>query len=195
MLAERRGRVRAGRARVRFHPVGTLDRDPPRQRRRRAVQLLVEEIPPARDRLHREQGRRDDVRPAPERHALPARVEDDGHEPSRDPAVDAQPGKGRQDDLDQVVLVELPLVDDVVGATTDECGHRDDDQPIADDLGILAGTVRQPDQDLIRRQQAQGIPQPVPIDGQWPELQEDGVRREIDHPPKCSGDAPYTSAR
>ena len=43
-------------ARVRRDPMGAVDRDAPRQGRRRAVQLLVEEVPPAGDGLHRRTG-------------------------------------------------------------------------------------------------------------------------------------------
>ena len=60
---------RTARARVGRDAVGAVDRDAPRQGRRRAVQLLVEEVAPARDGLHHEQARRDDVRPAQERDA------------------------------------------------------------------------------------------------------------------------------
>ena len=44
-------------ARVGGDPMGAVDRDAPRQRRRRAVQLLVEEVAPAGDGLHHEQAR------------------------------------------------------------------------------------------------------------------------------------------
>ena len=62
----RRDRVGADAGRRTDDPVGALDRDAPRQVRRRPVQLLVEEVAPAGDRLHHEQARRDDVGPRPE---------------------------------------------------------------------------------------------------------------------------------
>ena len=49
VFAQRRGRVRARRTRVLDDPMGAVDRDAPRQVRRRAVELLVEEVPPAGD--------------------------------------------------------------------------------------------------------------------------------------------------
>src|SRR5665811_1916128 len=49
-----------------------LDRDAPGQLRRRPVQLLVEEVPPARHRLHHEQARCGRVGPAQEGLPLPA---------------------------------------------------------------------------------------------------------------------------
>ena len=101
-------------ARVGGDPMGAVDRDPPRQRRRRAVQLLVEEVAPAGDGLHHEQPRRHDVGPAQERDTLAARVQERRDRPQRDPAVDAETRVRRQEDLDRVVLVERPLVDDVV---------------------------------------------------------------------------------
>ena len=75
VLAEGRGRIGAGRAGIPLGPVLALDGDPPRQVRRRAVQLLVEEVAPARDRLHDEQPGCDGVGPAQERLVLPAGVE------------------------------------------------------------------------------------------------------------------------
>ena len=106
---EARGRFGEARARVRScEPVGAVDRDAPRQGRRRAVQLLVEVVAPARDGLHHEQGWRDDVGPARERDALPARVPPGRQRAGGDPAVDAEPRIRRQDDLERVVRVQLP---------------------------------------------------------------------------------------
>ena len=63
---EVRRRDRVVDARVGGDAVGAVDRDAPRQRRRRAVQLLVEEVAEPADRLHHEQRRRHDVGPDPE---------------------------------------------------------------------------------------------------------------------------------
>ena len=45
-----------------------------------------------------------------------------------------EPAVRRQEDLDRVGGVELPLVDDVVQPAADERGDRDDDQRVADDV-------------------------------------------------------------
>ena len=130
---------------------------------------------------------RDDVRPAPERQALHPRVDEDRDEPGRDPAVHAEAGVRRQDDLEQVVLVERPLVDDVVEPAADQRRDRDDDHPVADDLGVLAGPPGQANQDLVGHGQPDRVADPVPVHGERPELERDRVRDEVEHPPKCSG--------
>ena len=87
---------------------------------------------------------------------LPARVEVRRDRARDDPAVDAEARVGRQEDLDRVVLVELvPLVDDVVRAAADQRGDGDDDDPVAEDVGVLAGTLREPDQQEVGRSQAE----------------------------------------
>ena len=93
-----------------------------------------------------------------------------------DPAVDAEPRVRRQEDLDRVVLVERPLVDDVVQPTADQRRDRDDDHPVAEDVGVLAGPPRQPDHDQVGGGQPERIADAVPVDGQRPELDGDRVR-------------------
>ena len=136
MLAEGRVGIRACRAEVRCHPMLALDRDPPGQVGLRSVELLVEEVAQSADRLHREQGRRNDVRPAPEGLAFPAQVQPGRDGANQQPTVDAQaaePGEriraigrppDRQQDRQRVVLVERPLVDDVVQPAADQRGDR-----------------------------------------------------------------------
>ena len=55
-----------------------------------------------------------------------------------DPAVDAEARVGRQDDLERVVLVQVPLVDDVVQPAADQRRDRDDDDPVVDEPGVEA---------------------------------------------------------
>ncbi len=148
------GRLRIEAARVGLDPMCAVDRDPPRQGRRRAVQLLVEEVPPAGDGLHHEQARRDDVRPAQERDSLVAGVQEGRDRPSDDPAVDPEARVGRQEDLDRVVLVEGPLVDDVIEPTADERRDGDHDHPVAQDVRVLARPTGQADHHEIGRQEA-----------------------------------------
>ena len=192
-VEERRFRVGAA-ARVGGDAMRAVDRDAPRQLRRRAVQLLVEEVPPARDGLHHEQPRRHDVGPAQERDTLVAGVQECGDGPRDDPAIHAEPGVRRQEDLDQVVLVERPLVDDVIGAAADERRDRDDDDPVGQDLGVLAGPPREPDHDQVGRGETQRVADPVPVDRDRAELDRDRVRGEVEHPRKCSGVLPILPA-
>ena len=109
---------------------------------------------------------RDDVGPAQERDLLVARVQARGDRARDDPAVDAEAGVRRQEDLDRVVLVQRPLVDDVVGAAADERRDRDDDDPVAEDLGVLAGSSGQPDHDQVGGRETEGVADPVPVDGE-----------------------------
>ena len=150
-------------ARVVGDPVGALDRDAPRERRRRTVQLLVEEVAPAGDGLHREQARGDDVGPAPDGLVQPPGVDDQRDEPGGDPAVDPQPRVRRQHDLEQVVLVQRPLVDDVVHPAADERRDGHDDHPVADQGRVLACPAREPDQDLVCHREPDRIADPVPV--------------------------------
>ena len=57
-----------------------------------------------------------------------------------------------------------PLVDDVVQPAADERGDGDDDDPVADDVGVLAGPPREPDEDHVGDGEADGVAQPVPAD-------------------------------
>ena len=143
--------------------------------------------------LHREQPGGDDVRPAQEVLTLGADVQECRRGPEDDPAIHAQTRVGRQEDLDRVVLVEGPLVDDVVQPTADQRRDRDDDHPVADEFGVLAGPARQPDDDEIGGGKADRVADPVPVDGDRPELDRDRIGREVEHPRKCNGAAPYTS--
>ena len=104
--------------------VGAVDRDAPRQVGRRPVQLLVEEVAEAAEGLHHEQAGRDHVRPLRERLVPAARDVPGGDRAGDDPAVDPQPRVRRQEDLDRVVLVERPLVDDVVQPAADQRRRR-----------------------------------------------------------------------
>ena len=55
---------------------------------------------------------------------LVARVEERRDDPGRDPAVDAEARIRGQEDLDRVVLVQRPLIDDVIQPAADERGDR-----------------------------------------------------------------------
>ncbi len=170
------------RARIRRDAVGAVDRDAPGQRRRRAVQLLVEEVAPARDGLHEEQGGRDDVGPAPERQVVPARVPDQREQSGHDPAVDAKAGVRGQEDLDRVARVERPLVDHVVQPAADQRRDRHDDHPVADDIGILAGPFRETGDQEVRGGKTDGIADAVPADRDRADLEGDGIGGEVEHP-------------
>ena len=61
-----------------------------------------------------------------------------GDDPGQDPAVHAEARVRRHDDREQVVLVALPLVDDVVQPAADQGRDRDDDDPVVDEPGIQA---------------------------------------------------------
>ena len=73
-----------------------------------------------------------------------------------------------------------------------EGGDGHDDHPVAHQDRVLARPAGQADQDLVRHRQADRIADPVPVDGERSELEGDRIRHEIEHPPKCTGPAPYT---
>ena len=189
-------RLREARARVDvLEPVGAVDRDAPGQGRRAAVQLLVEPVPPPRDRLHDEQAGRDDVGPAQERDALVAGVEERRDRAGDDPAVHPEARVRRQEDLDRVGPVQrVPLVDDVVGAAADEGGDGDDDHAVAQDVRVLAGSTGQPHHHEIRGRKSDGVPETVPADRERTELDGGRVRDEVEHPRQCSGRGPEARA-
>ena len=94
---------------------------------------------------------------------------------------------GRKIFIGIVLVQRVPLVDDVVGPATDERRDGHDDHPVAEDLDILARTLREPGHDEVRRGQTDRIADAIPADGQWAELERRRVRQEVEHPRKCSG--------
>ena len=108
--------------------MGAVDGDAPGQVGRRPVELLVEEVAPARDALGEERAGHDDVEGSRERDAPTAHEDPDADGGADDAAVEPEAGVGRQDGPKRVVRVGLPLADDVVEAGPDEReeGHHDD---------------------------------------------------------------------
>ena len=90
-VGRRRGQV--GGARIALRAIAALNGDSPWKICRRAVQLLVEEIAPAPDRLHQEQARRNDVRPDTQRMPLPADIGNAGKRSGQS----RQGGQGAED--------------------------------------------------------------------------------------------------
>jgi hypothetical protein len=173
---------RVRRAWVGRDPVGAVDRDPPWQVGRRAVQLLVEEVAPPADRLHGEEGRGNDVRPGGDRLALVLDPADPDEGPEQQAAEDAEPGVGRQDDRQPVVGVQVPAVDDVVEPAADERRDGDDDHGVDDEPRVETLPGRLPGHDDVDGDQPEGVADPVPVDGDRPELNEDRVRgQEVGH--------------
>ena len=163
--------------------MGAVDRDSPRELRRRAIELLVEEVPPAPDCLHREQGGGDDVRPHPPGKPVIPDKPDERDDPGDQAAVHAQPGIRRQYDLQQVMLIQGPLIDDVIQPTTDQRRDRDHDQAVPDDLRILAEPSRLTHEDGVTGEQTHGIRDAVPVHRQRSEVEGDRVDEEVDHGP------------
>ena len=170
-----------GRAGVRRDAVGAVDRDAPRQRRRRAVQLLVEEVAPAAIACIVNSAGRDDVGPAQERSVLQRTYRNAAIGAGDDPAVDPEAGIRRQDDLEQVVLVELPLVDDVVEPAADQRRDGDDDHPVADELGVLAGLPAMRTMTRYAAARPERIADPIPVHRDRAELDAIGFGSEVDH--------------
>src|SRR6188508_1564521 len=104
------------RAGVLLDAMSAIDGQPPGQVRGRAVELLVEEVAPARDALREERAGHDDVERAGERDAATAHEDPDADGGPDDAPVQAQPGIGREDRPEGVGRIELPLPDDVIQA-------------------------------------------------------------------------------
>ncbi len=176
-------------------PVDALDRDPPGEIGRGPVELLVEEVAPAGHRLHHEEAGRDAVGPGQEGLALPAHVDVGHDEAGDDPAVDAQAAVGRQDDRGQVVLVAVPLVDDVVEAAADQSRDGDDDHAVDQEAGVQPAAARLALDDHERRGEPEGVHDPVPVDGEGAERERDRIGRPVDHRRECSGGRPGAVAQ
>ena len=63
-------------------------------------------------------------------------------------------------------------------APADQRGDRDDDDPVADDVGVLARLAREADQHEVGDREADRVAQAVPADRERPELERDGDRGE-----------------
>src|SRR4029078_7961850 len=92
-----------GRAVPRFHAMVTADRDAPRSVGWWAVQLLGEEVAPARDALCEQRAGDERVRREEERQSLAAGVDPDADESSEQAAVQRQAAVGREHDRGQVL--------------------------------------------------------------------------------------------
>ena len=123
---------------------------------------------------------RDDVCPLPERLVPEAQDHRRRDDPGQDPAVDAEARVGRHHDREKVVLVPLPLVDDVVQAAADEGRDRHDDDPVVHQPGIQAPAARLAGDDQVRRGQSKGVADAVPVDRDGADLEGDGIRRHVD---------------
>ena len=97
-----------------------------------------------------------------------------------DPAVDAEAGVRRQDDLEQVVLVQLPLVDDVVQPAADQRGDGDDDDPVVDEPGVEAPPARLARDHEVGERDPDGVADAVPVDRDGSEVEGDGIGRDRD---------------
>jgi hypothetical protein len=120
--------------------------------------------------------------------SLPASVGIRCGDPGDDPAVDPQPRIRRQDDPEEVVLVELPLVDHVVEATADQRREGDDNDLRAEDAGIEPAPSSFPGDDPVGDRKSDCIGDAVPADLERSNRESDRVRGEIDHESECPMD-------
>jgi len=67
-------------------------------------------------------------------------------------------------------LYEAPLVDDVVQPTADQGGDPDDDEPVPDDVRVLAEPRCLADHDDVRARQAERVGNAVPVQRQRADL-------------------------
>jgi hypothetical protein len=144
------------------------------------------------------------VHPGPHRLALVADPEDADDRAGDEPAEHPEARVGGQGDADEVALVEVPAVDDVVEPTADEGGDGHHDHPVGDERRVEALAARLVGEDEIDRDEPEGVADPVPVDGDRAELDEDRVGGEVEHDrrsvrptthPARERSAPYTSGR
>ena len=142
--------------------------------RRRAVQLLVEVVAPARDALREEGSGHDHVEGEAQRQVLPARVDDDAEGGASDAAVQAQARVGRQDARQVLAVARLsqtagaPLVDDVVQPAADEGQRADQQQRIPDVVGVVCRAGQLALRDQQQDADADDVANAVPADVDGP---------------------------
>src|SRR6267143_4487657 len=108
----------------RERPVRRRDVEPPRQARRSAEGLLVEEVAPPSDRLAERQARRGRVEVTRHGEALPPRVRAAGQESCDQAAVERRPALPDGEDPPRVLPVVVPGEQPVVEPRTDETAEE-----------------------------------------------------------------------
>src|SRR2546425_6115773 len=181
------GRVKVLELGVAERTVLRRDGELPRQVGRTTEGLLVEEVPPAADRLPEHHRRCRDVEPAQDRQVPPVRepqAEERAHDQA---AVHGEPALPDGDDLRRVTAVVIPVEDHFVEACADEAGQ---DGPLSDADDVVGGqplapglAVAEPEPDDDRRRHENA----VPADDDRAELEGDRARRahrEREHAPE-----------
>ena len=100
---------------------------------------------------------------------LPPGVEHGGDGARDDAAIHAETRIRRQDDLERIVLVELPLVDDVVQAAADERRDRDDDHRVRQEPDVKPAPACLVSDDEVGRRQPDRVGDAVPVDRERPD--------------------------
>ena len=144
----------------------------------RPVELLVEVVAPATDRLGERQRRGDGVEAGAERDAPPVADVHADEDAGEHPAGDAEAALPDLDDVEPVALEALPVGEHVVQAGAD---HAGDDAPHADRVGVVAGAdvalLEAPAEQPDGGDDAEGDHQAVGVERQRPDLQapDDGL--------------------
>ena len=171
MEARRGFRVQA--ARPLCDAMRAIDGDSPRQIRGRPVELLVEEVAPARDALREQRAGNHDVEPDGQRDLLPARVDEDAQHRAGHAAVQAKTGVRRQDRADGILGVErAPLVDHVIKPTAGERQRANEQQRVPDVVGVVAAPRRFVLGDEQEHGQTDDVANAVPANAQRPDLEQ-----------------------
>ncbi len=119
-------------------PVGRVNGDCPRHVRGRAVQLLVEKVAPAPDRLSDQQARRHIVHPLEKAQAFDPGKDIEPQRASGDGAKDAKARHLQAEHLARMRRVVLPAGDDVVDTSANDPRKERHDQHIPGDLRVMA---------------------------------------------------------
>ena len=157
-------------------PVRRRDVEPPRQARRGAEGLLVEEIAPPSDRLTERHARRGRVEVTRQGQAPPPRVRAAGQESADQAAVERRPALPDGEDPPRVLPVVGPGEQHVVEPGADETAEERQLGRLEHLEGVEAAAPgdagREPDARRHRRRQHHA----VPAEGNRPDLDQDGAR-------------------
>ena len=152
------------------------DEELPRQIRRRAEGLLVEEVAPASDGLPERQARRGDVEIGPHGQPPQPGVAAADEDAAQDPAVDGESALPDREDLRGNHRVVVEVERDVVEARADQTAQERELGRLEEVLGIEAAApgiaMRQPEPDRHRR----GHEQAVPAEREGTDVERDGAR-------------------
>jgi len=151
-------------------PVGRVDLEPPRQRRRPAEQLLVEVVADPSDRLGDEQPGSSGIHECGDVHTRAAQSPEPGERAGGDPAPDPEAALPDRERAPPVVGHLVPARRDVVQPSADETRREPPHRDVVDELAPAALLLPAPDRDRDRSADPEHVHQPIRVHEQRPEV-------------------------